>query len=43
MVASGDVAPDFDLVSDSGERVALSQFHGGRTVVYFYPKAGTGG
>ncbi len=39
----GDPAPDFELETDAGERLRLSQL-GGRTVVlYFYPRAGTPG
>lgn len=43
MVAVGEAAPEFDLATDTGQRVALSQYRGGRVIVYFYPKAGTGG
>ncbi len=39
----GDPAPDFELETDAGERLRLSEL-GGRTVVlYFYPRAGTPG
>ena len=43
MVASGEMAPDFTLRSDTGERVSLSDFRGRRVVLYFYPKADTPG
>lgn len=43
MLAVGDVAPEFTLQSDKGERVSLSQFRGQRVVVYFYMKANTPG
>jgi peroxiredoxin Q/BCP len=40
----GDVAPDFELTSQSGERVRLSDYRGRQTVVlYFYPKDDTPG
>jgi peroxiredoxin Q/BCP len=39
----GDVAPDFELPSDTGEPVKLSNFHGKRVVLYFYPKDDTPG
>ena len=43
MVREGEPAPDFELASDSGERVRLSDL-GGRTVVlYFYPRDDTPG
>ena len=38
-VKVGDVAPDFRLLSNSGEEVSLSEFRGNKSVVlYFYPK-----
>jgi peroxiredoxin Q/BCP len=39
----GDVAPDFELPSDTGEPVKLSNFHGKRVILYFYPKDDTPG
>jgi peroxiredoxin Q/BCP len=39
----GDPAPDFDLLSDTGQRVKLSDFRGKRVIVYFYPKDDTTG
>ena len=38
MVEEGRKAPDFELTSDSGERVRLSQFRGKPVVLYFYPR-----
>ena len=38
MVEEGKPAPDFELKSDSGETVRLSDFRGKPVVVYFYPK-----
>ena len=43
MVAEGAPAPDFELVSDEGERVRLSDLRGKPVVVYFYPKDDTPG
>jgi peroxiredoxin Q/BCP len=42
-VAEGDPAPDFTLVSDSGEEVTLSSFRGRPVILYFYPKDDTPG
>ena len=39
----GDFAPDFELSSDSGSRVRLSDFRGKRVILYFYPKDNTPG
>jgi peroxiredoxin Q/BCP len=39
----GEKAPDFELLSDEGGRVRLSDFRGKKVVLYFYPKAGTSG
>ncbi|MGZ4398374.1 MAG: thioredoxin-dependent thiol peroxidase [Gaiellaceae bacterium] len=43
MVAEGDVAPDFELRSDEGGSVRLSDFLGKPVVLYFYPKDDTPG
>ena len=43
MVEVGELAPDFELVSDKGETVHLSDFHGHKVILYFYPKANTPG
>jgi len=43
MIKPGDAAPSFELVSDTGETVRLSDFNGKRVIVYFYPKADTPG
>ena len=44
LVAEGAPAPDFELKSDTGETVKLSDFLKGRPVVlYFYPKDDTPG
>jgi len=39
----GDVAPAFSLPDQNGSTVELSQFHGQRVVIYFYPKDDTPG
>ena len=39
----GHAAPDFELPSDSGSKVKLSDFRGKRVIVYFYPKDDTPG
>ncbi|HSN78641.1 MAG TPA: thioredoxin-dependent thiol peroxidase [Anaerolineae bacterium] len=39
----GDLAPDFTLLSDTGETVRLSDLRGRRVVLYFYPKDDTSG
>lgn len=39
----GDTAPDFELPSDTGETVKLSDFRGKRVVLYFYPRDDTPG
>jgi peroxiredoxin Q/BCP len=43
MVEEGKPAPDFELASDSGERVRLSDLRGKPVVLYFYPKDDTPG
>ena len=43
MVDEGDMAPDFELVDDSGETVTLSSLRGYPVVIYFYPKDDTPG
>jgi thioredoxin-dependent peroxiredoxin len=43
VVEVGNEAPDFELTSDSGDRVRLSQFRGQPVVLYFYPKDDTPG
>ena len=39
----GDRAPDFNLQDQDGARAALSDFHGRKLLLYFYPKADTPG
>ncbi len=42
-VKVGDMAPDFEVLSDTGEPVRLSQFRGKKVILYFYPKDDTSG
>jgi len=39
----GDLAPDFEALTDTGERIKLSDYRGQRVVLYFYPKDDTSG
>lgn len=43
MLNVGDKAPDFTLLSHSGEKVSLEDFKGKMLVLYFFPKADTPG
>jgi thioredoxin-dependent peroxiredoxin len=43
VVEEGKPAPDFELTSDEGETVRLSELRGKPVVVYFYPKDDTPG
>ena len=43
MVEEGKPAPDFELESDTGETVKLSDLRGQPVVLYFYPKDDTPG
>ena len=43
MVEEGTPAPDFELASDTGEHVRLSELQGKPVVLYFYPKDDTPG
>ena len=43
MPAAGMDAPDFSLVSGTGDEIALSSFRGRPVVLYFYPKDDTPG
>ena len=43
MIEEGKPAPDFELESDSGETVKLSDLRGKPVVLYFYPKDDTPG
>ena len=43
MVEEGSQAPEFELESDDGRRVKLSELRGKPVVLYFYPKDDTPG
>ena len=43
MVEEGKPAPDFELPTDTGETVKLSDLRGKQVVLYFYPKDDTPG
>ena len=43
MLNVGDKAPEFTLTADDGTQVSLSDYRGQKVVIYFYPKANTGG
>jgi peroxiredoxin Q/BCP len=43
MVEEGKPAPDFELATDTGETVKLSDLRGKQVVLYFYPKDDTPG
>jgi len=43
MVKTGDLAPGFDLPSESGEPLRLGAFRGRWVVLYFYPRDDTEG
>lgn len=39
----GEIAPDFEALTDAGETLRLSDLRGKRVVLYFYPKDDTPG
>lgn len=41
MVEEGAAAPDFELVSETGETVRRSDLRGKPVVIFFYPKDDT--
>jgi thioredoxin-dependent peroxiredoxin len=43
VLEEGQPAPDFDLATDTGERVRLSDLRGKPVVLFFYPKDFTSG
>ena len=43
MLSIGDTAPDFELLSDEGKPVKLSDFQDQQLILFFYPKADTPG
>lgn len=43
MLNEGDTAPDFELLTDSGSTIRLSELRGQKVILFFYPKANTSG
>ena len=43
MLAVGAQAPDFTVTAQDGSPVRLADFRGKKVVLWFYPKANTGG
>ena len=43
MLAVGLPAPDFTVTAHDGSTIRLRDFRGKKVVLWFYPKAGTGG
>ena len=43
MLKTGELAPDFELISDEGTAVKLSNLREQQVVIFFYPKADTPG
>lgn len=43
MPKAGEKAPEFQLKTDDGSTLALSDFRGKRVVLYFFVKANTSG
>ncbi len=43
MLAVGSQAPDFTATAHDGSTLRLRDFRGKKVVLWFYPKAGTGG
>ena len=43
MLAVGTPAPDFTVTAHDGSTVRLADFRGKKIVLWFYPKANTGG
>ncbi|MEC2076706.1 thioredoxin-dependent thiol peroxidase [Metabacillus fastidiosus] len=42
-IEAGQLAPEFELLADNGEKVQLSDYRGKYVVLYFYPKDMTPG
>ncbi len=43
MLKPGDMAPDFDVLTDEGTHLKLSDLRGKTVILYFYPKSDTPG
>ncbi len=42
-VEVGQIAPDFTATTDEGEQLSLSDLRGRTVILYFFPRADTGG
>ena len=43
MLALGEKAPDFTLLNQDGAEIRVSDYHGKKVILYFYPKDNTPG
>lgn len=43
MITKGSPAPDFEALDSNGQKFRLSQLRGKKVILYFFPKAFTGG
>jgi hypothetical protein len=43
MLNVGDVAPDFSVLDHTGKKVTMGDYQGKTVVMWFYPRASTGG
>lgn len=43
MPQPGEMAPDFEVLTDEGKPLKLSDLHGKNVILYFYPRADTPG
>ncbi|MEN8143821.1 MAG: redoxin domain-containing protein, partial [Gemmatimonadota bacterium] len=43
MIKAGEAAPDFELETDGGGSLRLSDLRGKRVILFFYPKDDTPG
>lgn len=43
MLNVGDQAPEFEVLDHTGKTVKLSDYEGRTVVLWFYPRANTGG
>jgi peroxiredoxin Q/BCP len=43
MLNENDVAPDFELLDDTGQSTKLADLRGQRVLIFFFPKAMTSG
>lgn len=43
VLTAGDIAPDFEAITDEGSTTKLSDYRGQKVLLYFYPKDSTSG